>query len=80
VGESAEDCDGLESCLKGCTGVEDATCQSACYTQWPGCTCLPDPDILIVQCATSCFSSCLDPISKSCWDCVIDCGFDTQCQ
>jgi hypothetical protein len=77
---STEDCEDLKACLKGCSGLNDSVCQGTCYTQWPGCNCLADFEALLAQCGLTCAFSCADISSKNCWDCVIDCGFDSLCQ
>jgi hypothetical protein len=73
-------CDDLEDCLSDCTSINDSLCLSSCYGAWTGCDCVLDTAALIAECAGTCLFSCIDPESKACWDCVLDCGFDTQCR
>jgi hypothetical protein len=74
-------CDDLEACLLTCNGFEDSSCQSSCYAAWTGCECDLDFNDLLASCALTCFRDCplTNPFTKSCWDCVIPCGFDSQC-
>jgi hypothetical protein len=75
-------CDDLEDCLLTCNGFEDFLCQNSCYAAWTGCECDLDFNGLVTSCGFICFGDCplTNPFTKSCWDCVIPCGFDSQCQ
>jgi len=78
--EAVGTCADLKNCLSGCSGINDFGCLTTCYATWTGCDCVLDTGALISQCAGTCFGDCIDIESKACWDCVLDCGFDTQCQ
>jgi hypothetical protein len=73
-------CDDLEDCLGDCTSINDYLCLSGCYGTWTGCDCVLDTAALIAECAGTCLFNCIDVESKACWDCVLDCGFGTQCE
>ncbi len=75
-------CDDLEACLLTCNGFEDSGCQYSCYAAWTGCDCDLDFNGLLISCGFICLGDCpvSNPFTKSCWDCVVPCGFDSQCQ
>lgn len=75
-------CDDLEACLLTCNGFEDFSCQNLCYATWTGCDCDLDLNDVLTSCVFFCLGDCTqsNPFTKSCWDCVIPCGFDSQCQ
>lgn len=75
-------CDDLEACLLNCNGFEDSNCQYSCYATWTGCDCDLDFNELLTSCGFICLRDCplSNPFTKACWDCVIPCGFDSQCQ
>jgi hypothetical protein len=73
-------CDDLKECLSECSGITDFVCSGNCYGTWTGCDCVLDTAVLIEECAGTCLIDCINIESKACWDCALECGFDTQCQ
>lgn len=73
-------CDDLKECLSECSGITDFVCPGNCYGTWTGCDCVLDTAVLIAECAGTCLIYCINIESKACWDCALECGFDTQCQ
>ena len=73
-------CDDLKECLSECSGITDFVCSGNCYGTWAGCDCVLDTAVLIAECAGTCLIDCINIESKACWDCALECGFDTQCQ
>ncbi len=78
--EAVGTCDDLKDCLGECQGINDTACMSICNWKWTGCECTLDWNALLSACGFACFNQCADAASKACWDCVLDCGFDDQCQ
>jgi len=77
--EAVGTCDDLEECFLTCNGFEDPSCPINCYSENTGCDCTLDQLSLVTECGSEC-PLCLVSQNKACWDCVVPCGFDTQCQ
>jgi hypothetical protein len=75
-------CEDLKDCLLACNGFEDSTCQDSCNATWTGCDCELNFVSLVTSCASLCSDDCpiSNPLTKACWDCVVPCGVETQCQ
>ena len=78
--EAVGTCEDLKGCLSECSGTMDFVCQGNCYGTWTDCDCVLDAEDLITECAGTCLIDCINTESKACWDCALECGFDTQCQ
>jgi len=74
---SGDVCGDLKTCLKGCDAV-DLVCQSGCLAAGSACDCDIDLYNPPFACGISCQSQC-DLGPQDCWECGVDCVFDTRC-